>query len=311
LAAAAVVAALACTAPARAAGDTPPADAEASAATALFRQAREDAKRGDWADACPRFAESLRLAPSSGTMLNLADCEEHLGRLSDALAHYQRALEGLPPSDDRIAFARARIGKLSPRVPRVRLRPRGEIAGVDLDGVKLGPVAFGVLLPVNPGKHVAVVHAAGRADRSVAFEIAEGMSQDVELAPGDASNEPDARPPPPARPLDPVPPPTASASSPAPSSLKKLAWPAFGVAAAGIALGAVTGIFALDRASAVRSRCPDRTCTSSADVDYASTGSTYATVSTIGFVVGAAFAAVGVACLVWGGPSQPARTAMW
>src|SRR5580692_11189003 len=71
-------------------------------ADALFRKGREAAEKGDWATACPKFAESQRLDPAPGTLLNLADCEEHLGQLASAYEHFKTAVETMAPSDDRI-----------------------------------------------------------------------------------------------------------------------------------------------------------------------------------------------------------------
>src|SRR6186713_462864 len=50
-----------------------------------------DSKR--YAEACALFEESQRLAPASGTLLNLADCYQQLGRLAKASATFSAALE--------------------------------------------------------------------------------------------------------------------------------------------------------------------------------------------------------------------------
>ena len=55
--------------------DTPDADT-------LFRQGRASAEAGDYPHACVAFTESFRLEPALGTLLNLADCEEHVGRVA-------------------------------------------------------------------------------------------------------------------------------------------------------------------------------------------------------------------------------------
>lgn len=260
--------------PARAAGDG------AAPAGALFRQGREDAARGDYEHACPRFAESLRLAPAVGTMLNLADCEERRGRLADALEHFQHGLESLAPSDDRLAFVRERIAKLVPRVPRVRIRASGSPTSVELDGVVLGEAARGVAIPVNPGERTIVVRAKGRADRSYSVLVAEGATVDVDVAPG-------------------APAPSLAGASPdrpaAPSqhSSRALAWTSLAVGGAGLALSAVTGIAALHLAGTVRDHCPNHTCTDPNDLDTAKSGKTYVAISTIGLAVGVA--GVGVA----------------
>src|SRR5579884_2436455 len=62
-----------------------------AAATALFDQGRSLMQQGKYADACPKLAESERLAPSGGTLLNLADCYEHTGQTASAWAAWKDA----------------------------------------------------------------------------------------------------------------------------------------------------------------------------------------------------------------------------
>src|SRR5260221_9700518 len=60
-------------------------------AEALFLEGRRlmDAARFD--EACAKFAASQKLAPGLGTLMNLADCEEHRGRTATAWAHFREA----------------------------------------------------------------------------------------------------------------------------------------------------------------------------------------------------------------------------
>ena len=79
---------------------------DAAAADALFQKGREAADKGDFATAAAKFAESQRLDPAPGTLLNLADCEEHLGQTASAWEHYKRAAETMNAGDDRIPYAK-------------------------------------------------------------------------------------------------------------------------------------------------------------------------------------------------------------
>src|SRR5271163_2218463 len=111
-------------------GASPPALAQASdpaAADALFQKGREAAEKGDWASACPKFSESQRLDPAPGTLLNLADCEEHLGQVASAHEHYKTALETMSSSDDRIPFAKQHIAALERKVPHLTLNATADL----------------------------------------------------------------------------------------------------------------------------------------------------------------------------------------
>src|SRR5262245_40354409 len=80
---------------------------DAVAADYLFREARKASRAGNYAKACPLFAESLRLDPGAGTLMNLADCEEHLGQIASAWEHWREALDEMRgKTDKRQALAR-------------------------------------------------------------------------------------------------------------------------------------------------------------------------------------------------------------
>src|SRR5262249_26584812 len=81
---------------ARASGNDP------AAAEALFREGRAAAQKGDWETACPKLRESQRLDPAAGTLLNLADCEEHRGKVATAWQLYRQVVESLPETDERV-----------------------------------------------------------------------------------------------------------------------------------------------------------------------------------------------------------------
>ena len=151
-------------------------------AEALYRSGKELAKHGDYAAACPKFAESQRHDPAPGTLLNLADCEEHVGQLARAWDHFVEAESSLPRGDSRIAFAHERAAKLEKRVPRmvVRLVPGAPANTLTTrDAQELGPAALGVPLPVDPGEHVIATHAPGRYDARITVRIAEGETREV------------------------------------------------------------------------------------------------------------------------------------
>src|ERR1700679_1918479 len=67
----------------------------------LFREGREALEKGDLPRAADRFEHSQELDPSPGTLLNLAQVYEHLGKLVKALDLFEHARKQLPETDDR------------------------------------------------------------------------------------------------------------------------------------------------------------------------------------------------------------------
>lgn len=81
----------------------------AAVAEALFRTGRALMAAGDAARACPKFAESNRLDPKLGTLLNLALCHETVGLKASAWAEYNEAatIAGRAGQSERERVARA------------------------------------------------------------------------------------------------------------------------------------------------------------------------------------------------------------
>jgi hypothetical protein len=141
-----------------------PAD-EKAAAQVLFDEARALVERGDFAGACPKFAESQRIDPGLGTMLWLADCYENSGQTASAWAAFEAAAgTAAVRHDDREKVARARAGGLEPKLVRLKIDvPRVASGGLAIlrDGVLLGAAEWGVAVPVDPGRHTIAATAPG------------------------------------------------------------------------------------------------------------------------------------------------------
>jgi hypothetical protein len=280
------------------------------AAEALFEAGRQAMQRGDFAAACPRFAESQRLDPAAGTLINLADCEEHLGHLATAWEAWQEAVTLLALDDNRRPGAKRRAAQIEQKVPHLTIKLAADAppdSHVLRDALELGAASLGIALPVDPGPHAVRVSAAGHEESTTKVTVGEGESRVIEVAPGPAvaPASSSAVPPPSAAPT----PPSAAASSaplapshvappPAPVDhprLRLAGWITGGVGLAGIAVGAAAGALAIGKKSTVQSECdPARGGCSQAGFDASRAGHSLALVSDVGFVAGAALTAVGV-----------------
>lgn len=256
-----------------------------AAADALFQAARAEFERGEYASACEKFAESNRLDPAPGTLLNLSLCLEKVGKVASAWEGYRQVAEQL--RDERVDFASKRFAALETRLPWVTVTlPEAAPSGTRVfrDGIELGSAALGVALPMDPGPHTLRVHSPGYLEAATDFTVDEGERKQVvaNLGPKEPKPEPKRKAP---VPIESNPPPPVEAPD------QTFAWIAGGIGVAGITTSLVTGAVAISNRNTVRDRCVDRVCDDEG-LDAASSGKTFATVSTITGVVG--FAGLGL-----------------
>src|ERR1700684_2383602 len=93
--------------------------ADEAAAEALFKQGRDLMSAGNFALACSQFAESERLDPAPGTLLNLATCYERNGQVTSAWVTYKEAAMSARRADqtERARMARDKAAELEPNLP--------------------------------------------------------------------------------------------------------------------------------------------------------------------------------------------------
>ena len=78
---------------------------------------------GHLGEACPKLAESQRLDPATGTMLNLATCYERNGQIASAWVTYKEAATAAQKADqpERAQLARKKAAELEPRLPMLTI----------------------------------------------------------------------------------------------------------------------------------------------------------------------------------------------
>lgn len=273
-------------------------------AEALFRAARAAADKGDYAAACPKFEESNRLDLEVGTIFNLADCDEHLGKVASAWQLFKEVAQRLPPNDERVSIASSRATALEKKLPHLVLRATAPLpagSSVLRDGVELGTASFDLPLPIDPGDHVIVVKSPGRSEWRQTVKATLGQTAELglesgSLVPGGQSSGTGAS--------------GLSAGGTEGGSQRRTAGIVLiGVGGVGIVTSLITGAVALSAKHSVDDNCSDKRC-SPEGLDAADRGSTAATVSTVAFTVGMLGAAVGTYLLVTGKPDAKADSAV-
>lgn len=275
-----------------------PAADEALAET-LFTSGKELMKERRWDDACAKFDAARRLSPGIGVTMWLADCHENAGRLATAWIYFRDAAAfARARSDDRAKLADDRARKLERRLARVRVVVGDAFHGeVYRDGVKLPPEAVGEATPVDPKTYRYRFVEAGQA-REVLVEVKEeGRTYDVKPSEGVivAQGAPAPAPAPPPAPLASSRAPDSSASVGEPRKSHALGYVFFGIAAAGVGVGSGFGFDAANKHEQSNDgHCTGTRCDAEG-VDLRDRALASATVSTIGFAVGAAALVAGVA----------------
>jgi len=275
-----------------------------AAAETLFRAARGAVDKGDYAAACPKFEESNRLDPEVGTVFNLADCDEHLGKVATAWQLFKEVAQRLPQGDERVAIASSRAAALEKKLPRVVLRATSPLppgSSVLRDGVELGTASFDLPLPIDPGDHVIVVKSPGRSDWQQTLNATLGQTAELALEPGNRLPEGQT---------------SGMGASGLPggeseggSHRRTTGFVLLAVGGAGIATSLITGAVALSAKHTVDESCKDKLC-SPDGLDAADRGSKAATVSTVAFTVGVLGAAIGTYLLVTDKPDAKATSAL-
>ena len=295
---------------------------DSAAAQTLFDEGKTQAKQGNFNIACPKFEESQRLEPSSGTLINLADCYEKQGRLAAAWATFLDAATSAHRAENfaREQVARERAQALGPLMPKIVITATNAdaLAGlvVTRDGRSIGQAQWGVPIPIDLGTHRVAASAPGRqpweveVTASTRGEVVKVVVPELAVEPPLAAGPRPAGGPPngsrsDARPHDP----SAAQSSNSLGSQRVVAVAATGIGVIGVALGSTFGLISRSKHDEAQHDCTGSNCREQRGVDLKSQAIWTGNVSTVAFVVAAV--GLGAGATLWftasprSAPTQP------
>ena len=287
-----------------------PSEAERGLAQALFDEARQLMGQEQYAAACAKLAQSQRLAPGGGTLLNLALCHEELGRTATAWSEYNLALSQAIKDGrkDRQDIAHERIDALAASLAHVSIDVDAGAAddiNVTIDDEPLAREAWRTEVPADPGDHRVEARATGRkswhqtihveASRTLrvaipALEVAEPTHEDPSHEGASAAPR---------------------ESPPAPSNGRRTAgYVVLGAGLASVGLGAGFGVATLSNGDEANRLCPGNApCASSAGLDASDRAHAFAWGADIAIGAGIVAVAVGAYLLLTSpAPARPAAS---
>jgi hypothetical protein len=255
---------------------------ERARARVLADEAANSYARGDFARAELLLDHAYSIVPAPTVALLRARALVRLKRWVEAVRVYRTAASARVDAKSSFAFKRAseqakmELALLEPRVPRLRIdvaEPllRERSLEVSIDGHAIPKAELQGWLSLDPTAHSLDVEVDGRKVRSLVVTLAE---RDQVVLPVDAPRD-------------------------QPAAART--WGIVSLAAGGAAVGfgVATGIVALNAHADAERECPNGVCRSGgAGADAVDRFETYRTLSTIGYVAGAAGIGVGTYLLV-------------
>jgi len=274
-------------------------DGDRATARSLAQKGQAALEAGDFQAAADRFGKADAIIHAPTLVFGLAMAEKGLGkwvRARELLAQIVRegAPKGSPPSwAAAVKDAEKELAALEPRIPTVAIPVSGApSAEITIDGAAVSGAA-GAARPLDPGPHTIGATAPGMRPAESKVTLAEGRAEAVilTLAPAESAA------------------PAPAPEAPAPRAWQKPAgFAGIGVGGALLVVGVATGVVALGKHGSLAKVCTDGLCKG----QQAAIDSYYAmgNASTATFVLGAAFAAAGVALVVTA-PRPAAGSSAW
>ena len=271
----------------REAGADEPSAVDVAQARDLFNDGRRLRERGDLPAALEKLKAAYALAPTPIIGLELGHNYEQMAELVEAREAYLAIGRMAVLRSETARSAKAReeadrlAGGLRARIPSLTVHITGadmSAVTVTIDGAALPTNALLAPRPVNPGKHEVVASGAGKPPVTRTADVAEGETKVVELDVGAGVAAATA----PAAPLNAAP--SAPLVPRGGEGPGPLVYAGFGLAAAGVVVGSITGAVAMSKASSVKQACSGLDCPTSVNGDL-QTGRSLGNVSTGAFIV--------------------------
>ena len=285
--------------------------AQSAEAEALFRDGRQLIKRGQLAAGCDKLAASERLESSVGTLLNLGDCREKLGKVASAWAAFRKAEATAKRSrgdDKRQAEASRRATALEPRLPNLVIDVPSKVDGLIIrrDDEIVDAAQWSTALPIDPGTYTIVAQAPGFRDWTTTVPIIAASKRAVVTVPPlvravAALPEPTVTPVPGGEPAVAVVRPAERGTW---SGLRKVSLVGAIVGAGAVGTGVYFGIHSRHLSDQADQRCPSTQCADPEGLRLNDQARTAATRANVLYIAGGAV--IATAAVLWfvGSPSE-------
>jgi hypothetical protein len=266
-------------APALAAGD------EKAVAESLYQAGLKLMAEGKNEEACPKFVESQRIDPASGTQLALAKCYDQAGQTASAWALYKDITFAFKKAGNAAGEKAAgdKVAELEKKLSRLQINAAAEAPGLVIrrDGQEVGKAALGTPIAVDPGPHVIEATAPGYQVWQTTVTLGkESDSQSVNI-------------------------PALTMAPRTSSSLRPVSYIVGGVGLAGVVVGGIFGGLAASAKGSLKTECPGHVCPPGQPTDDLAGAKSKALVSTLGVAIGGAALATGVVLFLVSGKSEP------
>jgi len=212
-------------------------------AEVLFNAGKSALAAGNFADACPKLAESQRKDPAIGTALYLAECYERSGKIASAWAEFKQAGDmANQRHDSRVTIANQRADRLTPSKLTIVLASGADVPGLEIkrDGETVARAQLGLASAIDGGKHAIVATAPNKRAFEWSGDVAESRGvvtvtiPKLEDATASVTIAPTA--------TTIAPPPSATIAPPPPTATSTVLAPPADTARSGLGGGKIAGI---------------------------------------------------------------------